>query len=134
MAKPVTLLDVEACERHAADGLAEYQIAALLGVSQDTFTKRKRDQPGLADALTRGRQSAVGKMENAAYTCARSAVGDPRYQASMIFWLKANAGWKERTVVETVSTDDAGDSRDTLLARVHALARRVGGEPPDARA
>ena len=134
MAKPTTLLDVEACERHAAAGLAEYQIAAALGVSQDTFTKRKKDQPGLAEALARGRQSAISQIENAAYTCALQAVGDPRYQASMIFWLKVNAGWKERTVVETVSTDDRGDTRDALVERVRALARGGGFGVPDGRA
>ena len=134
MAKPRTLLDALAAERHAAAGLAEYPIAATLGVSADTFTKRKRkrDQPGIAEALARGRQSATGRIENAAYTCALQAVGDPRYQASMIFWL--NAGCKERTVIETVSTDDAGDSREALLARVHALAGRVRREPAVGRA
>ena len=134
MAKPTTRLDIEAVERHAVAGLAEYQIAAQLGVSADTFTKRKRDQAGLAESLARGRQSAIGRIENAAYTCALQAVGDPRYQASMIFWLKVNAGWKERTVVETAQTDDAGDSREALLARVHALAGRVGSEPAVGRA
>ena len=132
MAKPTTLLDALAAERHAAAGLAEYPIAAALGVSADTFTKRKRDQPGIAEALARGRQSATGRIENAAYTCALQAAGDPRYQGSMIFWL--NAGWKERTVIETVSTDDAGDNREALLARVHALAGRVRREPAVGRA
>ena len=124
MARPRIRLDVAACEREAAKGLAEYQVAAALGVSADTLTRCKADQPGVAEALQRGRQAAVGRIENAAYACALKAETVPQYQTSMIFWLKTQAGWKERQVVETVQTDDAGESRDALLARIRALAGR----------
>ena len=127
MAKPLIPVDTEAVERHAAAGLAEYQIAAALGMSADTFTKRKRDTPGVAEALARGRAAAIGTVENVAYRCATQAATDPRYQASMMFWLKANAGWKERSVVETVQTDAAGESRDELAARIERLAKRIAG-------
>ena len=134
MSKPMTLLDLDAVERHAAEGLAEYQIAAALGVSPDTLGRRKRDQAGVAEALVRGRACAVGLIENVAFECARRALGAPQYQTAMIFWLKVNAGWKERTVVETVSTDDRGDTRDALVERVRALARGGGFGAPDGRA
>ena len=127
MAKPRTEIDVAAVEKHAAAGLAEYQIAAAVGVSADTFTKRKRDTPGVAEALARGRTAAIGQIENAAYECALKAVGDSRYQTSMIFWLKVNAGWKERTVVETVQADEVDDRRDALIERVRALSASVAG-------
>lgn len=125
MARPRIVIDVEACEREAAKGLAEYQVAAKLGVSADTLTRCKRDQPGVSEALQRGRRAAVGRVENAAYACALKATENAQYQTLMIFWLKTQAGWKERQVVETVQTDETGDSRDALVARVVALAGRV---------
>ena len=131
MARPKIRLDVEACEREAAKGLAEYQVAAALGVSADTLTRCKADQPGVAEALQRGRQAAVGRLENAAYTCALKAESMPQYQTSLIFWLKTQAGWKERQVVETVQTDEAGESRAELLDRIRALAGRDDIEADD---
>ncbi len=122
MARRPILLDPVAVEAHAAKGLAEYQIAAALGVSQDTFAARKKEQPGVADALTRGKQAAIGEIENAMFECAKLARTNPKYQTSAIFWLKCNAGWKERTVVETVTHEDDATARGSLLARINALA------------
>ena len=87
-------------ERLASEGLSEYQIAAMLGVSQDTFTARKKDEPAICAALKRGRARAVGEVENLAFEAAKKAAEDPRYQASLIFFLKTQARWTESQRIE----------------------------------
>ena len=124
--KPKKTADVAEVERLAAQGLAEYQIARALGMCPDTWTRVKREQAGVAEAHARGRRAAVGEIENVAFECAKKAKRDPKYQTSMIFWLKANAGWKDRTVIETVQSDGSGESREDLIGRVVALATGGG--------
>lgn len=100
-------IDPKEVEKAAAEGLAEYQIAEALGICQDTFTKRKQDEPEIAEALKRGKRAARGRVENTAYKCALKAETDHRYQTSLIFWLKAQAGWKERQQLELTGADGA---------------------------
>lgn len=100
-------IDAEEVEKAAAEGLAEYQIAERLGVSQDTFTKRKQESLAIAEALKRGKRAARQLVENTAFQCALKAKHDHRYQTSLIFWLKAQAGWKERTHLEVTGQDGA---------------------------
>ena len=90
---------------------------------QNTFAKRKGDVPALAEALKRGKRAARGTIENVAFACAKKALEDPRYQASMIFWLKAKAGWQETQVIEHEGEISFGHIRDRLAER---LARRAG--------
>ncbi len=59
-------LDPAEVERLAAQGLAEYQIAEALGISQDTLDRRKQDAADIAEALQRGQRGARGEIENAA--------------------------------------------------------------------
>jgi hypothetical protein len=121
MAKPKKLLDPAAVERHAARGLTDGQIAAQLGVSPDTFTARKRENPAIVEALTRGRQHAVGLIENVAFECALQAAEKPEYQRSMMFFLKCRAGWKETQVVEHGGTVGLYNAREELREKLRAL-------------
>lgn len=98
-------IDPKEVEKAAAEGLVEYQIAEALGICQDTFTKRKQEEPEIAEALKRGKRSARGRIENTAFKCAQKAETDHRYQTSLIFWLKAQAGWKERSHIEVTGAD-----------------------------
>lgn len=127
----VKWLDVERVEELAAAGLTEGQIARQLGVCQDTFTKRKKDQDGVVEALARGRKKAIGTIENVAFQAAMKAGDDPRYQTSMIFWLKCQAGWKERQVIE-VEDGRERSTREDLMERVEYLARRAGSAAAEA--
>jgi transposase len=129
MPNPKIVLDVAAVEKAAADGLAEYQVAERLGVSADTLTRCKREQPGVADALARGKAAAVGEIENVLYECARLARTDPRYQTSAIFFLKAKGGWTERTVIAVEDADEQRTERSALAERVRALAGGAGFQP-----
>ena len=98
-------IDPKEVEKAAAEGLVEYQIAKELGICADTFTARKKENPEIAEALKRGKQAARGRIENVAFKCALKAEGDSRYQTSLIFWLKAQAGWKERSHIEVTGAD-----------------------------
>lgn len=122
MAKPRKVLDPAAVEAAAARGLAEYQIAAQLGVSQDTFTARKRDTPEVEAALARGRARAVGTVENAMFEAASKVNEDPRYITAAIFWLKAKAGWKEVQHVEVGGEVGIYHARERLAEQLARLA------------
>lgn len=127
MARAKIELDVEAVEREAARGLAEYQVAAVLGVSADTMTRCKREQPGVAEALERGRATAIGVIENVMFESAKQAATTPSYQTSAIFWLKARAGWKDRTVIEHEVSDERARTRDEIAERIQRLVDAHGG-------
>ena len=123
MGRKKITLDPAEVERLATQGLAEYQIAEALGVSQDTLDRRKQDSAAIAEALQRGRSGARGAIENVAFRCARKAEEDPRYQTSMIFWLKSRAGWSERSLFEWLDVD-------LSLCTDEELERIAGGEHP----
>ncbi len=116
-------LDPAEVERLAAQGLAEYQIAEALGISQDTLDRRKQDADAIAEALQRGRGGARGAIENVAFRCAKKAEENPRYQTSLIFWLKTRAGWNERCLFE-------GLDLDLSLCTDEELERVAKGENP----
>jgi hypothetical protein len=64
-------LDTARIEELAASGLAQYQIAQSLGISWDTWAKRRDDpETGVSEALKRGEQAAIGVIENALYKSA----------------------------------------------------------------
>ena len=70
-------------------GLPHRQIAVLIGCDEKTLRKH------LGEELTRGDAKATAKIAQCLFSKAMS--GDT---ASMIFWMKVRAGWKERVVQE----------------------------------
>ena len=52
-------------ESWARDGLANYQIAANIGISENTFTKWHRKSPVIKEALKKGRRPLDFEVENA---------------------------------------------------------------------
>lgn len=121
--KPV---DAQAVHAAAARGLTLEQVAASVGVSVDTLARRRADTPAVAAALASGRAEAVKQVESVAFACALKADLDPRYQTSLIFWLKAMAGWKDRVTV-SVETEASPDDYETFRERVLAAAGRSDG-------
>jgi len=67
--------------------------------------------------------TAIETAESVAFACALKAEHDPRYQTALIFWLKANAGWKETVVQEHVETDGS-ESREAIAGRIRELVAR----------
>ena len=75
-------------------GLPHRQIAVLLACDEKTLRKH------LGEELTRGDAKATAKIAQSLFSKAMS--GDT---ASMIFWMKVRAGWKERVVQEHTGAD-----------------------------
>lgn len=88
---------------YAGLGSTQEQIAALIGKSVDTLARNGRT----AEALHSGRAETIAKV---AGTLVRKALnGDT---TSMIFYLKTQAGWSEKQLLDHSSSD--GTMRPTL--------------------
>lgn len=74
----------------ASTGLIEGQIAEALGMSQNTFRKRKVDFPAVQAAITVGSAMGVRDVVNALYKNAMSG-----NLGAQIFYLKNRAGWRD---------------------------------------
>ena len=67
------------------------QIADYFGISKVTFYKMMDRNPEISERYKRGKAKAIGTIANSLLTKARS--GDT---ASQIFYLKTQAGWREK--------------------------------------
>jgi len=79
---PVDQVMLDKVERFAGQGLAEYQIATMIGMSHDTFIKKKRKFPELLESLKRGKAAGVATISNALF--GKAEEGD---NIAMIFYL-----------------------------------------------
>lgn len=114
--KPIEIDPVKV-EELAADGFAEYQIAKGLGVCWNTFNARRKENPEIDEALKRGQQAAIGKVENALYASAvQGNLG------AQIFYLKNRTGgkWRDKTEQAVSLSTPAGALDDDALAAIAA--------------
>ena len=104
---------------HFVSGIHIQQIADYLGIARSTFFSLIQRDPEIGRNYHRGRARAIGSIAQSLITKARN--GDT---ASMIFYLKTQAGWRdtpaERTGQElrimVVSRDENGDICEEPLA------------------
>ena len=94
------LIQVEAL----ASVLTTEQIADYLGVSRTTFYEIRERQPEVSEHYKKGRARAVGSVAQGLLKKAKN--GDT---ASAIFYLKTQAGWRER---------DDGEKSDQVVSKV----------------
>ena len=114
--KPIEI-DPLKVEELAADGFAEYQIAQGLGVCWNTFNARRKENPEIDEALKRGQQAALGKVENALYASAvQGNLG------AQVFYLKNRSGgkWRDKTEQAVSLSTPAGALDDDALAAIAA--------------
>ncbi|HEV8043810.1 MAG TPA: hypothetical protein VGP38_01435 [Rubrobacter sp.] len=90
-ARTFTPTEIGQLERMAGLGMPTDQIAAVLGTSKKTLERRVKDQPGVNDALLRGRAKISAAVRQTLFTMATSG----KCVAATIFWLKVREGWKE---------------------------------------
>jgi predicted DNA-binding protein (UPF0251 family) len=93
----LTARDLRAIERMAGCGLTQQEIAATLGISGDTLTRRKLEanETAVAEALERGRAKAAAAVGNALYR--KALKGD----VPAIRWFEATRfGRSEKQVLE----------------------------------
>jgi IS30 family transposase len=121
MTKPMkTLTDEQIIQVEAlAAYLSQEQIADYLGVGKTTWYEIVKRQPEVSERYKKGKAKAVGSIAQSLIEKAKN--GDT---ASIIFYLKTQAGWRETqnlnhssedgsiampTVIKLVSDDDNTD-------------------------
>lgn len=97
MARPEkTLTDEQRAEVETlAAVLNAEQIADYFGIGRTTFFAIMQRDPDVSERYKRGKAKAIGSIAKSLLTKARE--GDT---ASMIFFLKTQAGWKETSAIE----------------------------------
>lgn len=125
--RPVELTEAEKAEVETlAAVLSTEQIADYFGIGRRTFWDLMARDEDIAARYKRGKARAIGAIAQSLITKARS--GDT---ASMIFFLKTQAGWRETERIEHATTVrspkdiEADDAAARLVARLDELARRM---------
>ena len=90
-------------------GLKVVDIAAIFGLSKCTFERQCKENPSIYEALLKGRAEARIGLTKKAYQMAMS--GDT---ATMIFLLKTQCGFTERTEQININIDASEDEDRTL--------------------
>ncbi len=97
----VTLSDEQAAQVEALASIMSLEmIADFLGISKVTFYAIMERQPEVSLRYKRGKANAIGSVAKSLLAKARS--GDT---ASMIFYLKTQAGWRETNNMNHTSED-----------------------------
>lgn len=96
--------DLKQVEALASRGLSYEQIAVNLGIDDSTLYRNRKKRPELQEAIKRGRMRGVSFIANKLYEAA--AGGNT---AAMIFFLKAQGGWREVQKIETVDATSESD-------------------------
>lgn len=103
---PKTLTDEQRAEVETlAAVLTQDQIADYFGVTRPTFAAMMERDEDISLRYKRGKARAIGSVAKSLITKARE--GDT---ASMIFFLKTQAGWKETQKIE-----GAGENGEHLV-------------------
>lgn len=128
--RPMTLTEAQKAEVETlAAVLTAEQVADYFGIGRRTFYSMMQRDEEIAARYKRGKAKAIGVIAQGLINKARG--GDT---ASMIFFLKTQAGWRETSQIEHMlanETDQAGNAAlRTLAARLDAIAARMN---PQAR-
>ncbi|HED15050.1 MAG TPA: hypothetical protein ENI62_15625 [Gammaproteobacteria bacterium] len=75
------------------------QLSDYLQVSESTFRKIRERQPEVGTAYKKARAQAIFTIGQTLFT--KAANGDV---ASMIFWMKTQAHWSEKNIIEVEET------------------------------
>ena len=95
MTRPRIELDISRVEELAAQGLSQAEICLVLGISEDTLSRRKHDTAAIADAIKRGRAKAASEISNTLYLMAKG--GD---LGAIVWYEKTRRGLSDRQSVE----------------------------------
>lgn len=85
---PKKTLSLKQVEKAAADNMTMTGIAAALGISRDTLYERLKDQPGLQEAIQKGKSKTIKEVTSAIIDQARK--GD---KTMAIFFARTQCGW-----------------------------------------
>ena len=136
MARPEKVLDPmqKAEVETLAAVLTAAQVADYFGIGRTTFFAMMERDPEIAERYKRGKAKAIGVIAQGLINKARS--GDT---ASMIFFLKTQAGWRETAKVEHVVPEQSEEEGPgaverlqsflDMIARRHNVAGTLIGRP-----
>ncbi len=93
--KPRIELDIVRIEELAGQGLSQAEICLVLGVSEDTLTRRKHDTAAIADAIKRGKARAASEISNVLYQMAQK--GD---LGAIVWYEKTRRGLTDKVQQE----------------------------------
>ena len=82
-----------------AESLTCEQIADYFGISHVTFSEVRKRQPEVSFAYKRGRSKVIDEIASSLIKNAKA--GDT---TSQVFYLKTQAGWSEKQLIETKDT------------------------------
>lgn len=83
-------IDLKKVESLASRGLTYEQIAISLGFDVRTLYNKRKKNAEISEAIKRGRQKGISLVANKLFEQAASG-----NTTAMIFFLKAQGGWKE---------------------------------------
>ncbi len=128
--KPIELTPAQKAEVETlAAVLTAEQIADYFGIGRTTFFAMIDRDPEIAERYKKGKAKAIGAIAQSLITKARA--GDT---ASMIFYLKTQAGWREtdrHEHVAAVAVADADKSSARLVEYLDSIAVRLAAVPED---
>lgn len=87
--------DLAKVEELASRGLNNEQIAACLGICEDTLYTKQRQLTEFSEAIKKGKAKGIQQVANALFEAALSG-----NITAMIFFLKTQGGWKETVIAE----------------------------------
>lgn len=87
-------------ETMAGLGMPHWQMAAILGVSKDTFEIALKKDVTLLQVMERGAAKTSGQIRKTAYQ--QAIAGDPRM---VQYWLNCRERWTERQTVTHENPD-----------------------------
>ncbi|MFC1079591.1 antitoxin Xre-like helix-turn-helix domain-containing protein [Pasteurella multocida] len=109
--KPKIEIDLDTVEKLSANGLTQQQIADALGISERTLRNRKSNSADFADAIKRGKAKGIAFVTNKLMEQIKSG-----NTTAMIFFLKSQAGWKEKQEIDLTNSDNS--LRPTIIELV----------------
>lgn len=96
---PKIKLDPKKVEELASHGLTFGQIADALGICMATLERRRKESAEIEEAVKRGKAQGIAKVTNALFDQALSG-----NTAAAIFFLKNQAGWRDKIDLEVEQT------------------------------
>jgi len=115
--RPITLTDAQKAEVETlAAVLSAEQVADYFGIGRTTFFAMIARDPEIAERYKRGKARAIGAIAQGLIQKARN--GDT---TSMIFFLKTQAGWRERTEIEHIPALEPPQEQGPAMRRLKAM-------------
>jgi hypothetical protein len=117
----ITLTDEQRAEMETlASVLNQDQIADYFGITRPTLAALMERDEDISLRYKRGKAKAIGKIAQSLVQKARA--GDT---TAMIFYLKTQAGWREKQEVDVTSSD--GSMTPQVVERIIIQAKAADG-------